>query len=746
MTNTYDTSGEPLGSTAVKVVYNNASNLDDAVNGEALTWTDRPPFGRIRRTWYGMEQSFNEFLNGSGFEVVHLTYVDGVPLVVDRPTQFIDRSGLVYRVKLPQSFPLTLSGTWATDQALLLDVGDQSLRTALAATGGAGMIGYRMRTVADRLNDVANVKDYGAIADGTLHPLSERFASLAAAQAVYPHATALTDSIDWAALVAAFNANMPHVHAPAGQYVFNKGYTVTGRNIYLTGDFGSTRFDFSQSATGLLLAGSLTQIQELGANVAIGAKQITFASAPSVVAGDVFCIYNPTDGSWLANRTYYRAGEFFRAHSISASVVNIYGNSTSNYVVADVDVYKVNGISVKVENIQFTPPASASVPPLKIQMGVGVRIMDCTATTGGTYTGIEVERSFDVTFGSVTSINNSPYVNDEYAITISNCQKVNVIGGGNSATRHAVAIGGGDFVCSVPCRQVLVSGANLENYGTDIGAADTHGNCDLVTYDNCIIRNGANMAGRDITFRNCTVYGVSTTSGECFYGSEIVGGTYTIENCRLISLGDGSAFGYINLTPSNSMKNYMKVVVRNVTIEAPGSATAKIVAFRGRNMPFSASIAIDGLICEVVSALACLYVDDDTLTTFPTNYLIVDDIYGPAGMYLIYPTADVASASVKRKEMVQSGYQDVTTVSGQGSTVAAAALNFRYPYSKMPDIRVGVSLPNGGTMTTIGAQAPVIVANTLSNTSIKMGIVAGSGTFNANISTRLHWDAAIREV
>lgn len=42
-------------------------------------------------------------------------------------------------------------------------------------------------------------EDYDAIGDGNSHPLSERFATLAAAQAQYPHATALTDEIDWAA-------------------------------------------------------------------------------------------------------------------------------------------------------------------------------------------------------------------------------------------------------------------------------------------------------------------------------------------------------------------------------------------------------------------------------------------------------------------------------------------------------------------------------------------------------------------
>jgi hypothetical protein len=55
----------------------------------------------------------------------------------------------------------------------------------------------------------------GAIADGTSRPLSGYFASLAAAQAVYPHATSLTDQLDWAALRAAQDACYNYALDPA---------------------------------------------------------------------------------------------------------------------------------------------------------------------------------------------------------------------------------------------------------------------------------------------------------------------------------------------------------------------------------------------------------------------------------------------------------------------------------------------------------------------------------------------------
>ncbi|EKQ6351563.1 hypothetical protein P6M03_005990, partial [Pseudomonas aeruginosa] len=325
----YDTSGFPLGSKDPRVLYKNAKNFDYAMNDrESVSWVDR--FGVSRKTWFGVEQQVNDYLASQGFEPGVLEYVDGSPLTVDRPTQLIQRDGNLYSVKRPASFPVTLSGNWAADEPLLVAQVDRALQGLLATDAGAGMIGYRERTVADRLNDTANVKDYGAIADGAYHPLSERFATLAEAQAVYPHATALTDSIDWAAYQAAINSGAPHVHAPGGHYVMNRG-TLAERDIRYTGDGYATRVDFSMAdgpGSCMLTQGELVQIGDLSVSVVKGARTLTFAAAPDLAPGDVVIVYNPTNGSWLADRDPYRAGEMWKVHSVSGSTVTIYGNSS----------------------------------------------------------------------------------------------------------------------------------------------------------------------------------------------------------------------------------------------------------------------------------------------------------------------------------------------------------------------------------------------------------------------------------
>jgi hypothetical protein len=175
MTNTYNTLN-PLGSTNPKDLYDNASNFDEAMNSLGPAFYDR--FNRRRETWAGFETRFNTsisnwdaefqaFLAASGFEPVHLVYIDGSPLTVDRPTQLIDRAGQSYRIKLPSSFPVILTGTWATDLTKLVDVADAGFKSDLASTDlskGASLVGRALIVV----NSVAELLTFAPTTDGVV--------------------------------------------------------------------------------------------------------------------------------------------------------------------------------------------------------------------------------------------------------------------------------------------------------------------------------------------------------------------------------------------------------------------------------------------------------------------------------------------------------------------------------------------------------------------------------------------------
>lgn len=170
---TYNT-GNPVGSTDVRDLYDNTQNLDSLVNGPLTSYADR--LGAPRKSWRGIEQDFAAFLAASGFELPALEYVGGSPLVVDRPTQLIFRTGFpdtLYGVKSTEPFPATLTGTWATDESRLVVRSDGDLRQDLANSTdpakGAGLVGYSgsgdypQGTVGSRLKGVVvTVESYGA--------------------------------------------------------------------------------------------------------------------------------------------------------------------------------------------------------------------------------------------------------------------------------------------------------------------------------------------------------------------------------------------------------------------------------------------------------------------------------------------------------------------------------------------------------------------------------------------------------
>lgn len=151
---TYNT-GNPVPSGNAYDRFDNSQTFDEVVNSVLPTAETR--LGKQIKTLSGQEQDFNQFLINSGFEPNHLTYVVGTPLQVDRPTQLIDYNGSVYRVKMPATFPVNLTGVWASDSSLLVDVGDASLRQLLASTAGAGAVGTSAGvTVEQALDDLTS--------------------------------------------------------------------------------------------------------------------------------------------------------------------------------------------------------------------------------------------------------------------------------------------------------------------------------------------------------------------------------------------------------------------------------------------------------------------------------------------------------------------------------------------------------------------------------------------------------------
>ncbi|MBD9680032.1 right-handed parallel beta-helix repeat-containing protein [Pseudomonas sp. PDM18] len=131
---------EPNGSPAPKDLYDNAANLDFAMNRLQPTWRDR--LGRDRKSFYGLQQDFNQFLLDSGYIFIGDYDADG-PLTITLPNQIFSKDGEFWRADadLAGELPYTTLNDWGADQSNFVAMGDAVLRQQLA--GLAGPLGER---------------------------------------------------------------------------------------------------------------------------------------------------------------------------------------------------------------------------------------------------------------------------------------------------------------------------------------------------------------------------------------------------------------------------------------------------------------------------------------------------------------------------------------------------------------------------------------------------------------------------
>lgn len=290
---TYNT-GNPIGSTEVKDLYDNAQNFDTLSTTTTLeTVPDR--LGVPRMTFHGFEKEANRRFEFIKFQPP-IPYAPGIEVTTSSLT--VDYLGVIYYA-LPSALPFTtgawnpaqwspVQNTYPGNELLVFD--DYAAASAAAATlpdgqqveiesdetrGGRSTrnvvqdggvvfkglasdsestsfvlteIGAAARTAFQKLSEILSIKDFGAVADGASHPLSEFFSTLEVAQLKYPHAQSLTDEVDWAATISAINAAGLRptgcaVHAPAGVYLMSGPVQQPFNAVSIYGDGqGSTVF------------------------------------------------------------------------------------------------------------------------------------------------------------------------------------------------------------------------------------------------------------------------------------------------------------------------------------------------------------------------------------------------------------------------------------------------------------------------------------------------------------------------
>lgn len=235
--------GNNVPSTDPRDLYDNAENLDKLVNGADPFYADRK--GKLRQSWAGMENDFDTsqegretaftlsqadkesrfqaFLVSSGY-VSKGDYAAGVVLAERNEYVAVDAATTgtaagLYRPNAEATLPLTLTGTWATDIANLVLLGDDVLRQELAR-GDGSLVSVRSplaeavsRSLSGKLAELVSVKDFGAVGDG----LSD---DTAAIQAAIDAVGAVDDGV---------------VFFPTGKYRITTSLNLTNGRVSLKG-------------------------------------------------------------------------------------------------------------------------------------------------------------------------------------------------------------------------------------------------------------------------------------------------------------------------------------------------------------------------------------------------------------------------------------------------------------------------------------------------------------------------------
>ena len=222
---TYNT-GNPIGSKDPRDLYDNAENLDVAVNDDAATWVDR--LGVQRSTLWQMLEYSKQF-NDRGDWHTSTAYAR---------KDYFTYGGVAY-VTLTAHTSTSVAADLAAGKIGVMSGNSGAMDFLQAGTGAVA------RSVESKLRDVVSVKDFGAVGDGSAD-------DTAAIQAALTAAAGKT------------------LYFPSGQYKISTSLIVEASYTTILGaGKGNARIVFSGATDGIILKNGVSLSQIVIENISI---------------------------------------------------------------------------------------------------------------------------------------------------------------------------------------------------------------------------------------------------------------------------------------------------------------------------------------------------------------------------------------------------------------------------------------------------------------------------------------------
>jgi hypothetical protein len=414
-------------------------------------------------------------------------------------------------------------------------------------------ITHRSQLLSVRLDQQANVKDFGATGNG------------------------IAD--DTAALQNAVNSGAGTVFIPAGTYKITQTISVPGDVHVFGSGIGSTVIDGSSITSGFVMQFAGPDISLIGtvSSASIGTTLVTMSAPPSpaLSPNDVIIIWNPTLFSWNGARDYYRQGEFCTVQSVSGSSVNVVGALYDTYTSAS-NVYSMSRKAASLSSLSIKSPiiyGTGQTGAIEFRRIVNGRMSD-VAVFGGTNTAVSIVFCYGFSMTGVqVSDNLLNDVGDDYGITVGNSQDVDVT---NCKVdihgSHAFTTGGSGATGSVVTRALRIDNCSLAaSLGT---AADTHGDTEFCSYTNCMLSRGALLSGDSITIRDCDIRG-QASDAQLIRVYEMRGCNFTFAG-NSMEFSDSSAASILVETASYTQLGGLVDISGNTIIARNASSAGQI--------------------------------------------------------------------------------------------------------------------------------------------------------------------------
>lgn len=525
------------------------------------------------------------------------------------------------------------------------------------------------------------------------------------------------------------------------------GVSLKGLGADLTTiDFSAiAAIDLIDNLYGIAFDGAgLTSVGTTWSAISGGDTSIAFGADPGVAEGQIICVYNSANGSFLpavggvGGRDYYRAGQRVRKVDQTGNTVNLDQAFYASYVASGgtVEIYKQASVTGSLEGLTLTMEGSAVAQNRvgRIFYGDRFRVRDIRSF-GGAYEGLLIDQCYetDIDGGTFATDLQTAQANS-YPLSVVNSQHTRARNFSAAGKWNGIGTGGYDKIGAIPNFDTEFS--NFSAVGHDAPGCDVHGNSYRTRFVNGTCRNGVSFGGWDTVYEDCKAsdddYLYAITMSEVAGGRQaFVGPNARIEVRRANFTGRGSIDGYGGTSFRAAFAETFIEIDAYVT--APLADTLILFNNDSASYPVSHDINLRlGNVAALTVPLGCY--SSAGAGAAKRGRLRVSGL--PVGVkYATWGGTDPYDVS-EPDYPVQRGAIDFTTTASP--SVSSTSFNFDHAWPKAPKFLHAPTLaPNGEA-------ALSMQWHEATTTSYRVTLYRADGTnFTTGKSTKVVWSARL---